>query len=145
MEKDKVNNQNKKGFIFLLILGVIFFLGWSWIIDKPSEEELCDNAIDEAKFLLSDSDYDLNDWMIYQYRLNNEEVTSITIMDSNCDIQEKNDIDVTLDLDVTTSKNRLAHIEAVVPVIDGYAEDIEFNQALRALRPRLTNNDNIKS
>ena len=112
---------------------IVLFIIVAYLIFKPSEhseEELCANAIIEARSYLEDSDYDLRDWMAYEYDYNlmNEEVTSITIIDKNCEVIDRNNIEITFTLNVKTSNNRLAHVEAVVSVMDGYAEDVEFSE-----------------
>jgi len=127
--KDKT--KDKKAINILLILAGIFILMLVIIPSfTPSEEELCDEAIDEAKYFLDESTYELNEWMTYEYSLKDEYIASITITNTDCDVWDRNDIEVTFDLDIKTSKDRYAHIEAIVSVIDGYADYIEFNSGL---------------
>ncbi|OGN61235.1 MAG: hypothetical protein A3F40_04090 [Chlamydiae bacterium RIFCSPHIGHO2_12_FULL_27_8] len=133
MEKDKQIGKSDilKNALYIIIFFVgIYFIFWQFqpLEEEKSEYELCAEAIDEAKYFLSVSNHDLINWMTYKYKLIDEHPTSIKITDTYCDVLERDEIEVTLNLDVKTSKNRLAHIEAVVYVTDGYADYIEFYQ-----------------
>lgn len=82
-----------------------------------SEETICNRATLEAK---NNFQYELDDWISYQPDLNlkqNEQITSYDITYEDCEVYDKaDDVEVTLDITITSSLNRHAYVEGVLTV-----------------------------
>lgn len=128
-EQAEAKTKNKSAiYLFIFFVGVLVLIWQFWPYFWPSEEELCDDALDEAEYFLAESNYDLSEWMTYEYNLKDEQPTTYSITNTDCYVEDRNNIEITFNLDVKTSKNRIAHVEALVTVTDGYADYVEFNQ-----------------
>lgn len=109
--------------IALVTVGVIFWLIFmAWLMAPGvfiSEEEICNRATLEVK---NNFQYELDDWIYYQPDLNfkqNEQILSYDITSEDCQVYDKSDdVEVTLDITITTSLNRHASVEGVYEVSD---------------------------
>jgi len=113
--------DKKKSWHWLGIIFWILFILW-FIFPEifMSEEEICDNAIKEAKYFLSNSDYELDKWLSDEYTLNKGEYfTTYSITNTECDVWDKDyDVEITLDMTMHTSQGRHTYIQARVSVTD---------------------------
>ncbi len=112
--------QKKSAWAWLGIIAWLIFMVWLIFPEVfISEETICNRATLEAK---NNFQYELDNWIYSQPNLNfkqNEQITSYDITSEDCQVYDKtDDVEVTLDITITSSLNRHAYVEGVYTISD---------------------------